>query len=96
VAGQLHDEFDDVDYFPSYEIVTNPAAKSGFFEPNLRSVHPSGVASVMRVFFDAHGMAEQAEPPAPAPRKAAPPAPPSEEDVVCEEMLLEAFAGAPR
>ena len=96
VAGQLHAECEDVDYFPSYEIITNPAARSEFFEPNLRSVDPRGVESVMRVFFNAHGIGGAVAPP-PAVAAHSDVAPEADgDDVVCEEMLLEAFAGSAR
>jgi hypothetical protein len=38
-------------YFPSYEIVTSPAARGAYFEADLRSITVSGVDHVMRVFF---------------------------------------------
>jgi hypothetical protein len=50
-AGQLADERDDVDYFPSYEIITGFPYRAAFYEPNLRTVTPDGVAFVMRHFF---------------------------------------------
>ena len=52
-AGQLAEELDYVDYFPSYEIITGFPFKGVFFEPNLRTVTPQGVAFVMRHFFRA-------------------------------------------
>lgn len=88
------DEFaalhEDVDYFPSFEIVTNPAARGAFFQPNLREVTASGVAAVMACFLAAYGIAPQP----PGRRIATPPdADPGDaaEDVICEEILLEAF-----
>lgn len=91
-AGQLSDAQDRIDYFPSYEIVTNPAARGIFFASNLRSVTPEGVEVVMRVFFGQHRpgqtMALPDQPRAVAPVRGAPaPA----EDVQCEEAMLEAF-----
>jgi hypothetical protein len=92
VAGQLCQENPDIDYFPSYEIVTSPLAKSGFFENNLRSVRNDAVESVMRIFFAAHsGSAETSEPA--RPKAAAPPLSTGDDEVVCEEVLLDAFAG---
>ena len=48
----------NVDYFPSYEIITGPWATNHYFEGDLRSISPLGVAHVMRVFhrhyFDNH------------------------------------------
>lgn len=51
VAAQLAETREDVDYFPSYEIINSPAFAGAFFEPNKRSVHPAGVEFVMRAFF---------------------------------------------
>ena len=54
VAGQLEQEFDDVDYFPSYEIITNPAVRSGFFCDNLRNIDQAGVTAAMHTFMSGH------------------------------------------
>lgn len=54
VAGELTEDFPEIDYFPSYEIVTSSRAGAGYFEENLRSVRASAVDTVMRVFIDAH------------------------------------------
>ncbi|MEO0750549.1 MAG: GSCFA domain-containing protein [Pseudomonadota bacterium] len=54
VAGSLCDSSSNVDYFPSYEIITNPAARGTFFAPNLRSVQNEGVEVVMKTYFSAH------------------------------------------
>ncbi|MFB7776201.1 GSCFA domain-containing protein [Streptomyces bauhiniae] len=115
-AGQLADEDDRVDYFPSYEIVTglpqplvlparsgdpdrpgtSGAAASGgpkgFFEPNLRTVRPEGVAFVMEHFF----RALRGEP------TRAPHAPPQQqpttaggEDPSCDDALLDYYGPRP-
>lgn len=94
VAGQLFHERDDVDYVPAYEIITSALSRGRFFESNLRSVRSRGVDAVMRMFFAEHdpGRALDIDPPtAGAPRN------PDEtedrdEEVICEEALLEAFA----
>ncbi|KMK65152.1 GSCFA domain-containing protein [Puniceibacterium sp. IMCC21224] len=86
VAGHLSETQDSIDYFPSYEIVTNPAARGLFFAPNLRSVTEQGVATVMQTFFAAH----PAVPMQPTADFALP-QPSSIEDLQCEEALLEAF-----
>ncbi len=92
-AGQLRNEFADVDYFPSYEIIASPWSRGFFFEPNLRSVSPAGVEAVMRIFFAEH--APEHDPAAaseedgrdrPKGRRRR-----SSEEAVCEEILLEAF-----
>ncbi len=98
VCAALADEFDNVDYFPSYEIITSPGARSFFYESNLRSVTPFGVETVMRSFFAQHPPRAQSAPeaaaaagtpgPAKGPKRRAGP---KKDDVVCEEALLEAF-----
>lgn len=50
VAGDFCYDHSFADYFPSFELVTNPAAKSEHFEDNLRSVRPDAVAKVMTTF----------------------------------------------
>jgi hypothetical protein len=92
VAGQLAMSAPDVDYFPSFEIISNPWSKVSFYEENQRSVKASGVAEVMRTFFEAHDCGV----PHGIPVIAAPAAVKSTEidageDVVCEEALLDAF-----
>lgn len=52
VAGKLASSRRYVDYFPSYEIISSPVFRGGFFEPNMRSVSRSGVEFVMQSFFD--------------------------------------------
>lgn len=54
VAGELASSDLLVDYFPSFEIVTNYAARSIFYETNLRSVRREGVQAVMTHFFASH------------------------------------------
>jgi hypothetical protein len=54
VAGQLSLHLPDIDYFPSYEIISNPWSRTLFYEANLRSVKESGVEAVMQTFFTAH------------------------------------------
>ncbi|MDP5307148.1 GSCFA domain-containing protein [Paracoccus spongiarum] len=80
-AGDFAAAHGDADYFPAYEIVTNPAARGAFFADDLRQVTPEGVAAVMRAFLAAHGIAagEGAGPAAEA------------SDPVCEDAMLEAF-----
>ncbi len=99
VAGDLASAHDFIDYFPSYEMVTNPAARGQFFTDNLRTVRESGVAAVMAAFLRAHGV-ETAQPAGPAPP---PPDVDGEEaaftldggasEAQCEDALLEAFGG---
>jgi len=46
-AGFLSDDMAQVDYFPSYEIISMPASQGMFFEKNKRLVTSEGVAHVM-------------------------------------------------
>ena len=92
VAGDLAAASPLVDYYPSYEIITNPAARGVFFEANLRSVRRAGVETAMRLFFSKHPLQIKAAP-ADAPLDAV-----STdvdlartESVQCEEAVLEAF-----
>lgn len=72
-AGSLEAKYANVDYFPSYEIITNPGARSAFYETNLRSVKSDGVEAVMGVFFKAHDFSKaKTSPPKAAAPKAAP------------------------
>jgi GSCFA family len=107
VAGQLSSELDDVDYFPSFEIIASPWSRGFFYEPNLRSVSPAGVDAVMRIFFAEH------DPEGTGTTTAAPAADDqvrrreariqqrramrrnsakNRDDIVCEEAMLEAFS----
>jgi hypothetical protein len=91
VAGQLAQENEDVDYFPSYEIITGAQAKGAFYEDDLRRVRAEGVAAAMNTFLTAHESA------APMDGAATPPGAPlpaklKGEDAICEDILLDAFA----
>lgn len=83
VVGELADQ-EDVDYFPSYEIVTNPGSRGVFFAANLRSVSEEGVEVVMRQFFGEHAPVTVSPEPSPAAAQ--------ESKVRCDDALLEAFA----
>ena len=62
VAGEMQADYPQVDYFPSYELVTSAKAGAAWFEPNLRSVKEAAVQKVMSVFTRAH-LGEAAAPP---------------------------------
>lgn len=97
-AGELVSRRDDVDYFPSYEIIAGLQSGGRFYETNLRSVRPEGVEFVMRHFAAGLGVAEQgdeAKVPVPAPIAKACTEPAASDDdgeLSCEEALLESFA----
>lgn len=90
VAGELAQSDESIDYFPSYEIITNQAARGIFFDHNLRSVRPAGVRAVMKTFLEAHAILPEPEPSALEPGRA-PSLAEDEESVQCEERLLGAF-----
>ena len=55
-----------VTYFPSYEVVTSPAARGAYYQDDLREITVEGVDHVMRLFFK-HMIEEEALANAPAP-----------------------------
>lgn len=100
-AGELMARRDDVDYFPSYELIAGLQSGGRYYEANLRSVRPEGVEFVMRHFAAGLGLAGADDaapvpPAAPVPACAdVPPAAGSDDgEVACEEALLESFARA--
>ncbi|MCY1158586.1 MAG: hypothetical protein MOP51_1610 [Citricoccus sp.] len=106
-AGQLYAEFEDVDYFPSYEIITAGPGAGRFFAPGLRDVTAEGVDTVMGYFFAEHPPAATSADAtiAPATPTTAATGEPADgtagpvagaqsasgEELFCEEALLEAF-----
>lgn len=84
VAGELA-ERRDIDYFPSYEIIASHFSRGSFYSPNLRTVEPVGVDSVMRVFFDQHRVLKRSS------NAGSSSGGSKDNEVVCEEALLEAF-----
>lgn len=58
VAGELCRQYDCVDYFPSYELVTSHLSKSTVYAANKRDVLPEAVEEIMQCFFAAHGDAK--------------------------------------
>lgn len=95
VCGELVSKYPDVDYFPSFEIITSIKTRGVYYEANLRNVSSRGVATAMSTFLAAHGYGPEveAEPSANArPKKTKTGEAASTDDVICEEALLEAFA----
>lgn len=94
VAGEFEARHSEVDYFPSYEIVTSPWSGVASYEANLRSVRSDTVARVMSLFSQAHGAGE-----GPAEQRPAELAVDERDtamDVACDEALLEAFGTSGR
>lgn len=92
VCGQLSAQHRDIDYFPSYEIITNPASRGRFFQDDLLQVTPEGVAAVMGVFARSYGLGACTGPEA-VPQQAA--FAERIDDAAatrCEDVILAAFA----
>jgi len=87
VVGDLVQKRKFIDYFPSYEIINSPAFRATFFQPNMRTVNPRGVAFVMESFFSDQQRKFPAKKSVRLPSKELG----SSEDAVCEEELLSAF-----
>ncbi|MDQ7070142.1 MAG: GSCFA domain-containing protein [Rhodobacterales bacterium] len=85
VCGHLVQTDADFDYFPSYEIITTPVVGGPFFAPNLRQPSPTGVDVVIGLFAAAF----MDDAPAAFPQENNEVG--DEDDVQCEEILLEAF-----
>src|SRR6202043_1490050 len=86
VAGQLAQQRANVDYFPSYEIISSPCFGGWFFETNRREVSAAGVNFVMDTFF--RSLEKQyGKPPLSRSDEAAP----ADHAVNCEEEILAAF-----
>ena len=94
VAGEAAAEFPDVDYFPSYDLIASHWSQGAFYNANLRTVTDDGVGAAMRAFFLQHdpGAATAAESTGSRPRAGAEAEEERDDELVCEEMLLDAFA----
>jgi hypothetical protein len=94
IAGDFAAAYEDINYFPSYELIATHPVRGMFFNPDLRNVNDAGVDYVMTHFF--RGTPKPGAKPA-EPVVAAPPAngakPTGEDDLdlICEEGLLEQF-----
>lgn len=95
VAGDVAAGHPLVDYFPSYEIITAPAYGGQFFAANKRSVVMAGVDHVMKMFFAGQAARFGGDTGIAMARRDAKvglAADDAEDDLVCEEVLLNAFA----
>jgi len=55
VAGQLAESLSDVDYFPSFELISSHLSRGMYYGSDLRSINEEGVRAVMNMFFSEHG-----------------------------------------
>jgi len=97
VAGTLADEFENVDYFPSYDLLSGAFTRGAFHSEDARQITEPGVEAVMRIFFEAQPALARVSIPATAGKpdesRAAgrtPEGPAAE--AVCEDILLDAFS----
>lgn len=104
VAAQtVADTSNNIDYFPSYEMITGQYIRGQYFEDDLREVRPEGVDHVMQTFFrhylgrelgdetrtgSASSNSEPDRPSAPEAASAGTEPPRSANDVICEEEVL--------
>jgi hypothetical protein len=54
VCSELERDDAQLQYFPSFEIVSATASQGRYFEPDHRTIRPEGVAHVMRTFLSAY------------------------------------------
>jgi hypothetical protein len=82
--------FDEVIYFPSYEIITSPAAGGRYYADDLRQVTETGVKHVMRV-FGSHffRLDELAAPAEQLPEHHLEAALRSDSGIICDEEVIE-------
>lgn len=104
VAGALAGAFDNVDYFPSFDLLSSAFSRGAFYTDGARQITEQGVETVMRIFFEAQPAV--AQPPADAAAKGSgDPADERDEvgeesgaslspaaEAVCEDVLLDAFS----
>ena len=86
VADEMATSHDDVDYFPSYEIITGTPFRGMFYEPNQREVSAVGINFVMDHFFSCQNDKFNN-----VPRAAELHTPEEAMDILCEEAWLEEF-----
>lgn len=91
VAGELEETYDDVTYFPSYEIVTGAPAGNRFLDSTLREVTREGVETVMSHFMSAFGAQEVTRQDVPETLGRSEQSNDTDR-VICEDVLLEAFS----
>ena len=81
VAGEMAEDFEDVTYFPSYEIISSHPSGGMFFNPDQRTVNAFGVDYVMTHFFSGP-MAQEFQSAGAQPDE-------EELDLICDEEKLE-------
>ncbi|MEE9328343.1 MAG: GSCFA domain-containing protein [Cocleimonas sp.] len=97
VAGELSMQNSDIDYFPSYEIISNPWTTTSFYKNNKRSVEEQGIEIVMNTFFQEHLHGKNTSnsdkiPLAPNEKKEGIDESLDLNNAICEEEILDAFS----
>ena len=97
VAGTLAEAFENVDYFPSFDLLSSASTRGAFHSGDARQITEPGVEAVMRIFFEAQPAFARASTPAIAGAQDegraeghTPEAPAAE--AICEDILLDAFS----
>lgn len=84
-AGEIIRRCQDVDYFPSYEVISSSYVENSPFDETGRNVKPEAVEKVMNYFFSEHIPIKNSSLTAKQERIA-------DEQVFCDDSLLEIFA----
>ncbi|PHQ68137.1 MAG: hypothetical protein COB93_10670 [Sneathiella sp.] len=83
--GEFTEQNIGTSYFPAYEIITQPSFGGPYFCADHRQVSKAGIALVLDIFAQAHGLT-------PATDASIHPVKPSEDELICDEILLNSFA----
>jgi hypothetical protein len=89
-AGELSTIRRWIDYYPSFEIITSPVSRGAHYAGNLRSITQDGVDHVLSHFFS--GIRRFDPKTGAINESVARSANLADEDVVCEEVILNAFS----
>lgn len=93
IAGDFAASYENISYFPSYELIATHPIRGQFFNPDLRNVNDAGVDYVMSHFFGCPAEPLRDEPsPATEGISAATSEPEEDLELICEEGLLDQFA----
>lgn len=87
-ADAIERQFDNVIYFPSFEIITSPAAGGRYYADDLRQVTELGVKHVMRL-FSKHFFSKSNEMPSHLGRPSDMVELKKGDDIVCDEEVIE-------
>lgn len=90
-AGEFSSKYNNVAYFPSYEIITGSFNKGEYFAPDLRSVTEDGVSHVMRLFLKHYAQVDAGGVEAMPQQVSKIPTMQELISVVCEEETLQQF-----